>query len=75
MRLRYLIASLCLLAGCSETAPAPQQNTPPAKQQASVEPAPSENTVSMDMLSASEIDQLIASHSGKIVVVDLWAMW
>ena len=31
--------------------------------------------VSLAVLNASETDELIASHEGQIVVVDLWALW
>jgi hypothetical protein len=34
-----------------------------------------EPTVSMTAMNSAEFDKLVASHKGKVVVVDLWALW
>jgi hypothetical protein len=77
-----LLAGLLCAAGCgggdsvSDEPPAPN-----ADQSATSDPAPDTDSksdaaaVSLDVLNASETDELIASHKGKIVVVDLWALW
>jgi|GEM_PF-1875163 hypothetical protein len=61
-----LIAGLLLLAGCAESDAPPTVGSVP-------QPEPS--TVTLEVQSPVETDKLIASHQGKIVVVDLWTLW
>ena len=76
----YVLAAglLACLSSCSENASQPPRINEPAAQvesAASAEsaPAPVEITASVKDLAAFRA--LVASRAGKIVVVDLWAMW
>jgi hypothetical protein len=66
MRPAVLIAGLLLLAGCSDSEPPPTVGPVPQ---------PETSAVTLEVQSPEETDKLIASHKGKIVVVDLWTLW
>lgn len=73
MPARFLIVAALLFAvGCGETNSvnnkAPENGT---EESASAGSDP----VSLEVLNSDETDELIASYKGKIVVVDLWALW
>lgn len=63
-----LVAALLFTVGCGETNSvnnkAPENGT-----------EESAAAVLLEVLNSDETDELIASHKGKIVVVDLWALW
>ncbi len=63
-----LLIALCLLTcvSCNENA----ANTvdKPADAQ-------TESTVSVTVASVAEFEDVVKSHTGKVVVADLWAMW
>ena len=63
-----LVAALLFTVGCGGTDSvnnkAPENGT-----------EESAAAVSLEVLNSDETDELIASHKGKIVVVDLWALW
>jgi hypothetical protein len=62
--LRFLtLALVACLTACADRAP---PATPPAA-------APP--TVTVSVKSLPEVRELIQSHVGKVVVVDLWALW
>ncbi len=73
-----LIAGLLMLAGCfNSDAPPKVGSAPPT-----VAPVPPGETlpvetlnVTLEVQSPEEIEKLIASHMGKIVVIDLWTLW
>ncbi|MBC8289499.1 MAG: hypothetical protein H8E37_04195 [Planctomycetes bacterium] len=67
-----LVAALLFAAGCGETNTV--NNKPPRNGSAPPATAGSE-AVPLEVLNSDETDKLIASHNGKIVVVDLWALW
>jgi thiol-disulfide isomerase/thioredoxin len=83
MRLLLVLSLLCTL-GCNQSAPssAPKSaaaTTPPAAsatEQAPAAAAPEqtgEKKVGLVILDGAGLDQLIASHRGKVVVVDVWS--
>lgn len=85
MRTRSLLVSLALLAGCSQGEPSSPDGsatqgevpTTPDGPDDGV-PTPVENdspTVSLEVKSAEDVDEIIASYAGRFVVVDLWALW
>lgn len=67
-----LVAALLFTVGCGETDTV--NNKAPKSGTEESAPAGSES-VSLEVLTSAETDELIASHKGKIVVVDLWALW
>jgi type IV pilus biogenesis protein CpaD/CtpE len=76
-----IILSSLLLASCAEKDP-PATNVVP--QDASTDkptdlkpktPKPNVLVVNLDVQSPQQTSDLVASHKGKIVVVDLWALW
>jgi len=69
MRPGVLIVGL-LLAGCADSVPPP--TVAPVPQPL---PQPETSAVTLEVQSSEETDKLIASHTGKIVVVDLWTLW
>lgn len=88
MPVRLVIAiGLLFAAGCGESDSANvDSRTPTGEQPAGEQPAtadskpPADSTadsskVSLDILNETETNELIASHQGRIVVVDLWALW
>jgi hypothetical protein len=84
MPVRFLIAGgLLFVVGCGEADSVNIEPTAPgAEQTATSDPKPDTGStpdaavpVSLDVLNAAETDKLIARHEGKIVVVDLWALW
>jgi thiol-disulfide isomerase/thioredoxin len=71
-------AALCLaaFAGCQDQSPeSPQAGSdrPPAVAQS--EQAGVESEVTVNVASWSEVQDIVASHRGKVVVVDLWSTW
>lgn len=69
MLLRLLIPGLLLLAGCAETSP------PPVVEPDSPSSIPAASAVTLEIQTSDETSKLIASHKGRIVVVDLWTLW
>ena len=67
-----LVAALLLTVGCGETNSV-NNKTPESGTGESA--AAGSDAVSLEVLNSDETDELIASHKGKIVVVDLWALW
>jgi thiol:disulfide interchange protein len=47
----------------------------PAKKTGKSEGEKEKPTVTATVKSLTEFEDLVASHKGKVVVVDLWAMW
>ena len=73
---------LLLLAGCGDqSTPSTDSGPPPDAEATGIETpveAPAEGSppdVAMDLKSLEDIEKLIASHNGKVVVLDLWALW
>jgi thiol-disulfide isomerase/thioredoxin len=71
-------AALCLAAfiGCqdqSQDSPQAGNDQPPAV--ATSEQGGDEAEVTVDVASWSEVQDIVASHKGKVVVVDLWSTW
>jgi ABC-type enterochelin transport system substrate-binding protein len=77
MRLHFptavLLACFLVSLGCSKTAPeGAGQGGKDATTKTSSEPK--EPPVELQVKTAEETDQLIASHKGKVVIIDLWAL-
>ena len=87
MPIRYLLACLVLMVGCSNTdPPAPASQTKvtsdpvepvsvaesPVAETPAAEDTPS---VTLSIKNSDETDHLIASQKGRFVVLDLWALW
>lgn len=73
MKLRrvFVLMSCLLLSACSgDPASETGKNKGDEPTKNIVEPK-----VTASVKNLAEIEELIASHKGKIVVVDLWAMW
>lgn len=89
IRIFLLLTSMLVVVGCGDTAPPkPVEPAPQSEvQSGSVEtpnpeglnePLPvdaASSAVSLELRSLAEIDELVASHKGKVVVLDLWALW
>lgn len=77
MSVRFLVAAVLLCtAGCGETTPVNNKPSAPLdSQSSSPDTRPAAAAVSLEVLDAAGTDRLIASHKGKIVVVDLWTLW
>jgi thiol-disulfide isomerase/thioredoxin len=78
MMLRFSVAAVLLAAGCTQESPAPPAAAPPAVAEAvgSVAPeraAASASGVKLQILDVAGLEQLVASHRGKVVVVDAWS--
>lgn len=58
---------LLVLAGCSESPPAP----PPAV----TKPRPAAKSVTVQVATVPEYEAAVAGHKGKVVLVDFWATW
>ena len=68
-----LLAGLLCAAGCGGDNSVENEPSDPAPEaESKADPAPA---VSLKVLTGAETDELIASHKGRIVVVDLWAFW
>jgi thiol-disulfide isomerase/thioredoxin len=74
---RILAASCLVLAGC-------QEPTPPATDEAAEQSETRETTetstdsgseVTVEVKSWTEVQQMVADHRGKVVVVDVWSTW
>lgn len=73
MPVRMLFLTALLLAvGCGETNSVNNKMPESATEELT---AAGSDAVSLEVLTSDETDELIASHKGKIVVVDLWALW
>jgi uncharacterized lipoprotein YajG len=70
MRQGVLLAGLLLLAGCAESDSPPTIGPAPRPV-----PQPETSAVTLEVQTPEETDKLIASHTEKIVVVDLWTLW
>jgi hypothetical protein len=81
-----VLSTLLLIAnGCTQptetdvktnaTTISPISNHPDTDTEALVEPPEEEPKIKAAVMSIARTDQLIASFKGKIVVVDLWALW
>ncbi len=57
---------LIALCGCSRSTPQPERETESAK---------SRPEVTLKVLDLEGLDNLIAGHKGKIVVMDCWSTW
>jgi ABC-type enterochelin transport system substrate-binding protein len=87
MRLQSLVLvtlTLLLLSACSDRAeleqpiaalPTASQETTSSVDVAAPTEQNSQVTVTADVQSLDEINELITAQQGKIVVVDLWALW
>lgn len=88
MPVRLVITiGLLFAAGCGESDSANvdsadvDSRTPTGEQPATADSKPPADStadspeVSLDILNETETNELIASHQGRIVVVDLWALW
>lgn len=73
--LRLALIGLLLLCGCSGKPPAggPPKDNPTTQSSAPQKPAAAEITAEVKTI--AEIQSAIAAHQGKVVVVDLWALW
>ena len=65
----WLWLACLLLVGCRAAVQDPVSDADP------VTPAPGTPDVTTQIKSWTETQELIASHKGKIVVVDAWANW
>jgi hypothetical protein len=73
-----LVGFLLVLQGCSfqDDKPASTRGEqPPLSSAAETDQATSRPAITADFKSVSEVEALIASHRGKVVVADLWALW
>jgi hypothetical protein len=68
-----LLAGLLCAAGCDGDNSVSNESPDPAPE-AESKPDPA-SAVSLEVLNGAETGELIASHKGRIVVVDLWALW
>jgi hypothetical protein len=71
-----LLTCIVLSSGCSKT----EEPATPTKDPSPIDPQPVDKTdekpsASLEVQTPEETEKLIASHKGKIVVVDLWALW
>jgi len=67
-----IVVALLFAAGCGETN---SDNNKPSPNGTEESESAGSDPVSLEVLNSDETDELIASHKGKIVVVDLWALW
>ena len=73
MPARFLIVAALLFAvGCGETN---SDNNKPSPSGTEESASATSDPVPLEVLTSGETDELIASHKGKIVVIDLWALW
>jgi hypothetical protein len=73
-----LVGFLLVLQGCSsqDVKPAATRGERPrVSPAAATDQATSRPAITADLKSVSEVEALIASHRGKVVVADLWALW
>jgi len=77
---RVAIAALVvvsILVGCSDSTSPTKQ--PPTNSNSSTKDKETQTTpevpITASLMSLAEVNDAIASHKGKVVVVDLWAMW
>lgn len=80
MPMRFLILGLVMLVGCGDSSPAPTDSDPPPDNESAAVETPdvsdqSASAVAMELKTLDEVDKLVASHNGKLVVLDLWALW
>lgn len=81
MMLRFsALAAVLLAAGCTRESPAPRAAAPPVVAEAVAPVAPdgapaaaAASGVKLQVLDVAGLEQLIASHRGKVVVVDAWS--
>ena len=69
--LLFLSAVLLPLTACSSSAPEPDS----AAGSVDVEVSVAEPSITATVRNRAEVEQLVASHQGKVVVIDLWALW
>jgi len=70
--------AICLLfAGCQErTPPASPEAATQAKSPEVIEtPVDAKQEVTVEVKSWAEVQQMVADHRGKVVVVDIWSTW
>ena len=76
--LSFMACWMLTMASCAPSEPAPavqvseSQTAPAAEPSEASQPSPS-STVSVQTI--AQFEDRIASHNGKVVVVDLWALW
>jgi thiol:disulfide interchange protein len=76
MRTRLLsfvaVAVVTCLTACSDTA---NQSAPVAEPTASAEANAPGPKIEVSVKNREQLQQLVNSHAGKVVVLDLWAKW
>ena len=74
-----LVMPACSDSGLSTSTGGEQQPTIAKRSEDRPEsPADSSGTtpgITADVKTLAEVDKLVAAHKGKVVVVDLWALW
>jgi thiol-disulfide isomerase/thioredoxin len=85
--MRYVMLLIVLCTGCQQyeaRAPLPPGKTAnppeyfPAEEQANAEKKNADTTVDgvkLDVVKFADLEKAIASHPGKVIVLDLWATW
>ena len=75
MTLRFcglLLPLLLIVSGCGhDDQPAPQTT----KKDAGAQTVESGASVTTTVATIAEVEEVIASQNGKVVVLDLWALW
>ncbi len=76
-RRMFVLLGYLLLAGCNRSQTPPNEPTPKTAEKASAQdstsPPTAESTVQLKILDFAELQRLIASHRGQVVVVDAWS--
>lgn len=73
-----LVLAICLLfAGCQERTPpaSPETATQAKSPKATETPVDAKQAVTVEVKSWAEVQQMMADHRGKVVVVDIWSTW